>query len=307
MSEVAINLKQPKVFKVKKFFFPFTPIRPIRSLRLLILIAVLIALKAVLTVTSISIKPFSLSISISWVPVIVLGWYFGPIAGLFIGIITDTMSFLITGGVWFWMYAIQEPIVAFIAGCIGGFYRFRKEKEKRNIITDIAISQFFTLFFAACVYFILLVWLKPGTNFSGYKQEYNQFYSIYKWTVLGLLLGFIILYETLVILNLKNKIKTKSFDRMLTYIYTSSCVIFMVLLFSFALGPTVAVEYIKFINGGLTPTNYLKYGSIFYLVPRVAVEAIKAPIELAVVFGAVTILDKGLKSTINKINCSYNN
>lgn len=302
--EEAINPKKIRALKVKRFFFPFAPIKTTRSLRLLILIAALIALKIILTFVSVNIVPFSLSLSIAWVPVIILGWYFGPVAGLFLGMLTDTISYFIKGGAWFWMYAIQEPIVALISGLIAGFYRWRRDKTNKKIATDIIISQVFTLGFVVFVYVILLVWLKPNAHFSGYKPEHIAFYNVYKWVAFALLLAFVVAYEVLTILNYKNKLKIKDKNSLITYIYTSTCVIVIALLFSFALGPYTAVKYLTFLNG-TEPTSYLKYGSIFYLIPRVAIEAIKTPIELAVVYGGVTILDKSLMNTINKINASY--
>lgn len=76
-------------------------------------------------------------------------------------------------------------------------------------------------------------------------------------------------------------------------------------MFSIALGPITAVEYIKFINGGITPEPFLKYGSIFYLVPRIAIEAIKVPLESLALFGVVCLFDKKVEGVINKINNSW--
>jgi len=79
----------------------------------------------------------------------------------------------------------------------------------------------------------------------------------------------------------------------------------LMLIFSFALGPITAVEYYKFMNGGLTPEAFVKFGSIFYLVPRVAVEAVKVPVEASVVFGIVTLFDVKVINIVNKINNSW--
>lgn len=301
----ALNLKQDKATAIKKFFFPFAPIKTFRSLRLLFLMAILIALRVVLSFISIPIAPFSLSLSFGWVATMVLGWYFGPVIGLFCGMITDTLTFLIHGGVWFWLYAIQEPIVGLIAGLIGGFYRYRKSKENKHILTDLVISQLIVLLFAGATYAIILLWLNPETHFQGHDEQYEAFYNIYKWVALSLVLAFLIVYEILFSLNIRKKISNKQFNQTLTFTYTSSCVVFLILLFSFALGPITAVEYLKFINGTIPP-SYLKYGSIFYLVPRVALESVKVPLEIGALFGIVCLFDKKIVNIINKTNCSWN-
>lgn len=263
--------------------------------------AILIALRIVLGFTVIPIKPLGLSISIAWVPVIVLGWYFGPVIGLVLGAVCDTISFLITGGVWFWLYAIQEPIVGLVAGLIAGFYRWRMNKKDINLKVDILIGQIITFLFIAASYVILLVWLKPQ-DFGHTKDEYVKFYNIYKWIALALLLVFYVLFETFTILNLKKKKQEK--NHMLAYIYTSCTVIILIALFSFALGPLTAVEYLKFIGAKL-PQGYLEVGSIFYLVPRIAIEAIKVPVEIGCLFGVVTLFDIKVIQIVNKINSSW--
>lgn len=306
MMKSAIQIKQEKALKVKKFFFPFAPIKTFRTLRLLFLIAVLLALRLLFGIFAIKIVPFGLSISLAWIPVMVMGWFFGPVTGLILGIVSDTLAFAVNGGIWFWMYALQEPAVGMIMGFIGSFYRWRKSRENTRIVTDICISQICTLIFAGLSYYILIVWLNPNSHYAGKTAQDPEFYNIYKWVALSCVMVFLVIYETLMILNIKKKIASKSFNRILTFVYTSSAVIFLMLLFSFALGPITAVEYMKFINGGLTPTSYLKYGSMFYLIPRVAVESIKTPIELSVLFGVVCLFEMKINNMVKKINCSWN-
>ncbi|MCQ2956456.1 MAG: hypothetical protein MJ233_00905 [Mycoplasmoidaceae bacterium] len=91
---------------------------------------------------------------------------------------------------------------------------------------------------------------------------------------------------------------------MINFVYASSLVVITMLIFSIALGPITAVEYMKFINGGITPEPFLKYGSLFYLVPRIAIEAIKVPIEASVLFGIVCLFDVKVINIVNKINAS---
>lgn len=294
-------------YSAKKFFFPFSPIKSFRSVRLLFLMAILIALRLVLGLVTIRIAPFALSISLAWVPVMVIGWYFGPIVGLVMGFITDTISFLMAGGgIWFWMYALQEPVVGLISGLIAGWCRYRKLKEGQNITLDIIINQILVITFAVLSYVALLVWLDPSIHFQGHEEEYEQFYQIYKWTVVAGISILIIVFEVLTILTLTKKIGEKEHKIMINFVYSSSLVVIIMLLFSIALGPITAVEYMKFINGGITPEPFLKYGSLFYLIPRIALEAVKVPVEASVLFGVVCLFDIKVLNIVNKINASWN-
>ncbi len=293
-------------FSVKKFFFPFSPIKSFRSVRLLFLLAILLALRIVFGLLTIRIAPFALSISIAWVPLMVIGWYFGPVVGLAFGFITDTISFLMAGGgVWFWMYALQEPFVGLISGLIAGWCRYRKEKEHIHISIDIIINQIMIIGFAVISWVTLLVWLNPSMHWQGHDEEYEQFYNIYKWVVIACIALLVIIYEVLMILTMTKKIGKDNHPVMINWIYTSCLVVLTMFIFSIILGPITAVEYMKFINGGITPEPFLKYGSIFYLVPRVAVEAIKVPVEASALFGIVCLFDTKVINIVNKINNSW--
>ena len=292
--------------KVKKFFFPFSPIKSFRSVRLLFLLAILLALRLVLGVLTIRIAPFNLSISFAWLPVMVIGWYFGPVVGLIMGCITDTISFLMSGGgVWFWMYAIQEPIVGLISGLVAGLYRIRKNNIKSHITVDVIVNQILVIGFAVLSYVILIVWLNPSHHFQGHDDDYDKFYQIYKWVAIGGISALVLIYEILMVLSLNHKIGNINNQTMINFIYASSLVIITMLIFSIALGPVIAVEYFKFINGGITPEPFIKYGSMFYLIPRVAVETIKVPLESMALFGVVCLFNKKVDFIINKINNSW--
>ncbi len=113
----------------------------------------------------------------------------------------------------------------------------------------------------------------------------------------------LVVYEILMILTISKKIGNKDHHTLINFVYASCLVVITMLIFSVALGPIIAVEYIKFINGTIPP-EYLTYGSIFYLVPRIAVEAIKVPLEASILFGVVCLFDKRIIHIVNKINNS---
>lgn len=209
------------------------------------------------------------------------------------------------GGIWFWMYAIQEPIVGFLSGLIAGWCRYRKTRKDITISWDIIINQIFVIGFAVLSYVILIIWLDPSWHFQGQKPEFEEFYNIYKWVAIGGISLLIVVYEVLMILTMTKKIGNKDHYTMINFVYASCLVVIAMLIFSVALGPITAVEYIKFINGTI-PSAYLTYGSIFYLVPRIAVEAIKVPLEATILFGVICLFDKKVLYIVNKINNSWN-
>lgn len=287
---------------IKKFFFPFSPIKSFRSVRLLFLLAILLALRLVFAVLTIKVAPFGLSISFAWLPLMVIGWYYGPVVGLFFGMITDSLSFLISGGVWFWLYAIQEPITGLLSGLMSGWYRYRKTKN--NIIFDIVLNQIIIIGFAIVSYIALIVWLNPSYEFQKYDPEYKKFYLIYKWIAVCGISLLVCVYETLTIWKLTQKDDKHDNHIMIDWIYTSSLVTLLMFLFSIALGPITTVEYWKFI-GIAIPEGYSKMGALYLLIPRICIESIKVPVESLALFGIICLCDSKLESIVNKINNSW--
>lgn len=111
---------------------------------------------------------------------------------------------------------------------------------------------------------------------------------------------FFVIIEVMFYINVKHK---KTHKELMLFCYSSSLVITIVLLFSFLLGPITAVQYLYYLNGHL-PNNYLEYGTIFYLIPRVCVESVKAPAECALTATVLYIVEPNIKmihnNTLNK-------
>ena len=85
-------------------------------------------------------------------------------------------------------------------------------------------------------------------------------------------------------------------------------VIILMAIFSFALGPFSYIEYLKYKNGR-EHENYIKYGAIFYLIPRLVVQCIKVPIESLVLTTAIILSQRYIRQTIMYTNSQwkYNN
>ncbi|MDR1235092.1 MAG: ECF transporter S component [Mycoplasmataceae bacterium] len=282
-----------------KFFFPLYPIKVFRSTKLMFILALLFALRIILQLVSIPIPGFVLSFSVSYTAVMLIGWYFGPVYGLICGAITDTLTYLIfPGGVWYWMYAIQEPIVGMLAGLFASWCAYRKTKDKIKIGVDIAIQQMIFLAFAICSYTVLIMWLSNSATYN------TKMYVIYRWIALGLITAFFVLIEVFTFYNVvSNK---HNLRRNVTFIYTLILVASCTLLLSFMLGPISSVSYLEYLNSR-PPDAWIKFGAVYYLIPRVIVQSIKTPVEALLLTSLVLMLDPTITRVLGNVNNRWEN
>lgn len=284
-----ISLKSFLFFGVNKNFFSSTQI--------ITLLALLIALRLILQFFSIYIPQFSMSISVAWIPVIIIGWIFGPIIGFVVGGISDTLAYLIKPSqVWFWIYSIQEPIVGFLAGIISFLYQMRIYKmstkyyinEKKQNIIDIILFNLFFIIFLSLTLVAIFYWADENFKFQGSNDLIqSNFFSTYKYLLFAVFIFFFISIEIFFIYFIKKK-KRKA---LLLLVYVSTLIIINAMIFSFILGPISSIEYFKFLNDGREPSSFIKYGVIYYLVPRVLKESIKSPIQIFILVLALPIVN----------------
>ncbi len=271
--------------KWKLFFYPLYPHHLFKSVRLMTILAVLIALRLLFGYINVPLPGVELSISIAWVPLMMIGWIFGPIYGFIVGIITDTISFLITPtSVWFWMYAIQEPIVGMLAGIFQGICYLRITKNNRNLIYDLLFEQITIIVFSITSMLSLLLWVDKGNI---------EYFNIYQIISVILIIIYLITMEIFTFIFLKSNEKNK--QKILIFIYAGTLVTIITITFSFLLGPISAIQYLYYING-VYPENYIKYGTIFYLIPRILIESIKSPLETfiltSLIFATKPMMDR---------------
>ena len=270
--------KQLRKQKAVRFFFPFAPYRMFSSIKLMALLGAIIALRILLNFISVKIPGIGVSISFSWVPTMLLGWIFGPIHGFIMGFVLDTLCFAMTpSSVWYWLYAIQEPVVGFMAGIASSVCALRLNRKKANPMYDIMVQQIMLVVFIGTSIACILLWMGTG-------EEAIKYFDTYKIITLVMLGAYVVIMECFTFIQIKGFEKHK--ERTLIFIYATMLVTIVIIVFSFALGPITAVEYLKYVNG-VYPDNYLLYGTIFYLVPRVIVESIKTPLEALIMYGLV--------------------
>lgn len=278
-----------KFCSIKNFFFPI--FNPFFSIKPIVFIAVFLAMSILLSSFSIKIPIFNSVISFSWIAIMLLGWHFGPIYGLIFGFIFDCINFLfIKSSIWFWMYAIQKPIVGFISGIFGSIYQIKvKNINQKGIIFDIAISQIIIfLFFGFC-----LIILKFFDNIPlSFKKKISTIYDWFKYIFVSITL---FIFESMLIFIIIKEKKKNNFLRILVLCYTSCLVLILMLLFSFILGPITTIKYLTFL--GQNPKS-----SIFYLIPRIFIQAIKCPIEIYILWIIIPISSDKFERIINQIN-----
>jgi uncharacterized membrane protein len=248
----------------------------------------------VLQMIAIPIPGFVLNFSFSYVPVMLIGWYFGPIYGFMCGAVSDTLVYLIfPGGLWYWMYAIQEPILGLIAGLFASWCVYRRNNPKTKLGVDIAIQQVVYIMFAVSCYVILIMWLSKEATYQ------TQVYVIYRWLAFGFITTFFILIETFTFYNVIIHRQNKT--RNITFIYALILVAASTLILSFMLGPISTVSYLEYINN--TPPNaWVKYGAVYYLIPRVIVQSIKTPLEALLLTSLILAIDPTINRVLSNIN-----
>lgn len=257
--------------KIKLFLFPLYPFSVFKKTKLLILLSVLISLRIVMQYLVIYVPTLGLSISLSWTPLIVSGWIFGPIVGFFIGVFTELTTYALKPtSVWFWMYAIQEPLVGCISGIFGSLYVFLKNKKTNHFIY-IIINQLLVIFIVIISCLVLLKWngFENNSNIS-----YDKFFfNTSKYIILVTFLLFFLAIELTIFISIK-----KNKKNIFLVISILNLTITLTTIFSFVLGPITAVEYYKFLHNK-HPNSLIQYGLIYYLIPRVIKETVKLPLQ----------------------------
>ena len=302
MKKESLNNKFPDTnnkSKFKIFLFPLYPINFFKSTVLICLLSSLIALRVIMQFFTIPIPQFGLTLSIAHTPIIVIGWFFGPVIGFFTGILTDTICYFAKPtSPWFFLYAIQEPLLCMISGMIGSLYVINKNKEK--IMGEIIFSKVMLYSFTLFTLIVLIIYAQPDNKFQGSNGlKENDFFNIYKYVAIGTIILFIIIYELFFIYLYKKK---KKVDRL--FLYLTSIGFLNAIIFSFLLGTISAVEYSKVFFP--TNNNFIKYGAMFYVIPRVIKESIKTPIQIVLLFSIVIAVTPYFQNIINNILLSWN-
>ncbi len=306
-------MEHQKTNKFIKFLFPFWPVKIFKSITGICVLAALLGLSILLNLFKINITA-GITISFAWLPGIIIGWYFGPIVGLLMGALIDTINWLIFGGVWFWMYALQEPILGLIVGIISSLFNIIRNTKKHFSICLI-INQIMLIGFIISSIFIVFYYTDPNnTFFKSISNVENSTSNMIKttqlylrWIILGILFGLFVIVEMIVGYRYYQfkKDMNGDFIRFETFLFITIVTLTSTVIFSFLLGPISAIEYYKFLNNTNYVPNLVNYGVMYYLLPRVIKECFKTPIYIIVLTALVCALNPAIVSFKNRIINSY--
>lgn len=306
-------MEHQKTNKFIKFLFPFWPVKIFKSITGICVLAALLGLSILLNLFKINITA-GITISFAWLPGIIIGWYFGPIVGLLMGALIDTINWLIYGGVWFWMYALQEPILGLIVGIISSLFNIIRN-TKQHFSICLIINQIMLIGFIISSIFIVFYYTDPNnTFFQSISNTENSTSNMIKttqlylrWIILGILLGLFVIVEIIVGYRYYQfkKDMNSNFVRFETFLFITIVALTSTVIFSFLLGPISAIEYYKFLNNTSYVPNLVNYGVMYYLLPRVIKECFKTPIYIIILTTLVCALNPAIASFKNRIINSY--
>ena len=306
-------MEHKKTNKFIKFLFPFWPVKIFKSITGICVLAALLGLSILLNLFKINITA-GITISFAWLPGIIIGWYFGPIVGLLMGALIDTINWLIYGGVWFWMYALQEPILGLIVGIISSLFNIIRN-TKQHFSICLIINQIMLIGFIISSIFIVFYYTNPNNPFfQSISNAENSTSNMIKttqlylrWIILGILLGLFVIVEVIVGYRYYLFKKDRDADsiRFETFLFITIVALTSTVIFSFLLGPISAIEYYKFLNNTSYVPNLVNYGVMYYLLPRVIKECFKTPIYIIILTTLVCALNPAIVSFKNRIINSY--
>ncbi len=306
-------MEHQKTNKFIKFLFPFWPVKIFKSITGICVLAALLGLSILLNLFKINITA-GITISFAWLPGIIIGWYFGPIVGLLMGALIDTINWLIYGGVWFWMYALQEPILGLIVGIISSLFNIIRN-TKQHFSICLIINQIMLIGFIISSIFIVFYYTDPNNQFfQSISNAENSTSNMIKttqlylrWIILGILLGLFVIVEIIVGYRYYQfkKDMNSNFVRFETFLFITIVALTSTVIFSFLLGPISAIEYYKFLNNTSYVPNLVNYGVMYYLLPRVIKECFKTPIYIIILTTLVCALNPAIASFKNRIINSY--
>ncbi len=306
-------MEHQKTNKFIKFLFPFWPVKIFKSITGICVLAALLGLSILLNLFKINITA-GITISFAWLPGIIIGWYFGPIVGLLMGALIDTINWLIYGGVWFWMYALQEPILGLIVGIISSLFNIIRN-TKQHFSICLIINQIMLIGFIISSIFIVFYYTNPNNPFfQSISNAENSTSNMIKttqlylrWIILGILLGLFVIVEVIVGYRYYQfkKDRNSNFVRFEVFLFITIVALTSTVIFSFLLGPISAIEYYKFLNNTSYVPNLVNYGVMYYLLPRVIKECFKTPIYIIILTTLVCALNPAIVSFKNRIINSY--
>ncbi|ADK86796.1 conserved hypothetical protein [Mycoplasmoides pneumoniae FH] len=262
----------------------------------------LMALSFIFNIFSINVTSV-LKVSFTRIPFALIGWMFGPVWGFTFGAIADTMDWLTRGYTWFWLFAIQKPMFCFLAGLVKGVYQVRQSSTNWKI--DFWILQSILIGFFVLTLVLLLMYLTDGNFQAAGNQSFGRGFDVNVHILQGITMAaFISFFVGLEIFLGWKYTKVKKPKEMILNLYILMMALLMTLVVSLLIGTIASIEYLVFLSGKPSK-NFVKYGSYFFLMPRVLVQALLMPLYLALFKPLIRIAENNLRNYLRVYNLSW--
>lgn len=173
---------------------------------------------------------------------------------------------------------------------------------------SIILNQIFIFSFMLTSIVILFIYTDPNNPLfiklvSSGRLSY-QINSIFRWVILSFMLLFAILIEAITIYQYRRWKNHQNDRKFMIFLYSSIICIASTILFSFVLGPVSSIKYFEFMYGR-QPSGLLKYGVIYYLLPRVLKECVKTPLYILLYFSVLLVVIPMVKHIKNIARNTY--
>ncbi|QSF13586.1 ECF transporter S component [Mycoplasma sp. Mirounga ES2805-ORL] len=213
------------------------------------------------------------------------GLVFGIYKGAFLALLADTLSLLVMGGIgmWYWVYAIQPPLIAIISSLY--FFFFKETKYFKLFMPLIIFIAAFTGMMLTYIFHSSADGMLKLNNSKKHPEYISSHIVLY--FIIGFLLMFLVAGISFLIIYFKTKK-----DKYLNYYMIFSLITFIIIIFRWILGP---ISYISFYNYFYAKNSFKSVGKdyIIILVPILIKTIIVIPVYvvfLTPTFSVVTFI-----------------
>ena len=291
-----VVFKQPRFYsKWLKFLFPYYPLHLYKSFTLMAFLAFLFALHIILVYVGFNLPVVNLQVGFDWIPTYLAGWFYGPIWGAIFGFVANNISWLQTGATyWYWMYAIQEPIIAIFASLVSYYCSF--SLKSKQIKWDVIFQQLIFFIFVICTLTLISLCWTNHIQFNGVSVNNNQSINNLLVATMVIFSFFVVASETYILFKLK-KHQQKGIYHLKMWLGAITVISSMIFLFAIVLGPITDVNYLyafHFINNpSISKTLFLSD-----VIGQILLQCIRLPIAIIIFYLIIVITDKPYQKLI---------
>ena len=249
----------------------------------------LFALHIILVYVGFNLPVINLQVGFDWIPTYLAGWFYGPIWGAVFGFVANNLSWLQTGATyWYWMYAIQEPIIAIFASIIS--YYCNCTLKHCQIKFDVIIQQLiFFVFVIVTLTLISLCWTNH-IQFNDTLVNNNQKLNNLLIATMVIFSCFVISSEVYILCKLKKQ-QQKGIYHLKIWLCAITVISSMIFLFAIVLGPITDVNYLyafHFINN----PNISKTLFLSDVIGQVLLQCIRLPLAIVIFYLVLLVTNK---------------